>query len=120
MNPGSADLILFNGPVYSFDGGRLQKNQGIAIGDGRVLRIGSAHDVLGSAHSGTRQIDLQGRTVVPGFIDSHIHMSQIGLNLLGPDISTAKSIDDIQAVLAEAASKTPPASGWSRASSGKA
>ncbi len=107
MNPGSADLILFNGPVYSFDGGRLQKNQGIAIGDGRVLRIGSAHDVLGSAHSGTRQIDLQGRTVVPGFIDSHIHMSQIGLNLLGPDISTAKSIDDIQAVLAEAASKTP-------------
>lgn len=106
MNPGSADVILFNGPVYSFDGRLITKNDGIAIGDGRVLRTGSAAEVLALARSGTRLVDLHRQAVIPGFIDSHIHMSQIGLNMLGPDISTARSIGEIQASLADAASKT--------------
>lgn len=100
MIPDRADLILFNGPVYSFDG-RFVKNDGIAIDHGLVVRIGSAADVLALAGPRTRTIDLLGRTVVPGFIDSHNHMSHVGLSLLGADISAAKSIDDIKSAIAD-------------------
>jgi predicted amidohydrolase YtcJ len=52
----------------------------VAIKDGRFTRVGRAEDVLPLAGSNTRVIDLQGKRVLPGLIDNHLHIIRGGLN----------------------------------------
>jgi len=72
--PGPAPaLVLFNGQVVTMAaGGDLA--QAVAIGDGRIVRVGSDRDVLDLVGPETRRIDLQGRTVLPGIVDAHTHL----------------------------------------------
>src|SRR5512143_358323 len=110
----AADLILWGGKVITMDP-RRPAARAVAIKDGRFLRAGSDEEAKALAGSKTRRIDLRGRTVVPGFIDSHQHLSQYGTELLQIDCSPnrCKTIADIQkAVLQEARRK--PAGEWIR------
>jgi predicted amidohydrolase YtcJ len=74
----SADTILVNGKVIAL-GGRSSVAQGIAIRDGRILETGANEDVRKRADAHTKVIDLGGRTVIPGLMDSHIHALRAGL-----------------------------------------
>jgi predicted amidohydrolase YtcJ len=74
----SADTILVNGKVIALDG-RSSVAQGIAIRDGRILETGANEDVRKRADAHTKVIDLGGRTVIPGLMDSHIHALRAGL-----------------------------------------
>jgi predicted amidohydrolase YtcJ len=74
----SADTILVNGKVITLDG-RSSMAQGIAIHDGRILETGTNEDVRKRADAHTKVIDLGGRTVIPGLMDSHIHALRAGL-----------------------------------------
>ena len=62
-------LILYNGKVLTVDE-RFTIAEAVAVRDGRILSVGSSADVRRLAGPDTRSIDLAGRTVVPGFIDS--------------------------------------------------
>ena len=62
-------LILYNGKVLTVDAS-FSIAEAVAVRDGRILRIGSTADIRRLAGPRTRQVDLAGRTVVPGFIDS--------------------------------------------------
>jgi predicted amidohydrolase YtcJ len=73
-----ADTILVNGKVITLDG-RSSVAQGIAIHDGRILETGTNEDVRKRADAHTKVIDLGGRTVIPGLMDSHIHALRAGL-----------------------------------------
>ncbi len=73
-----ADAILVNGKVITLDA-RSSVAQGIAIRNGRILEVGSNADVRKRADQRTRVIDLGGRTVIPGLMDSHIHALRAGL-----------------------------------------
>jgi predicted amidohydrolase YtcJ len=76
--PGSmfqADLILQNGPVHTMVPG-AEPAQAVAIGGGRILAVGTSEALSGLRGPRTRVVDLQGRSVVPGFIDAHGHISQ--------------------------------------------
>ena len=73
------DLILHNGRFTTLDRANPTASA-VAIKDGRFTRVGHAADVLPLAGSGTRVIDLQGRTVLPGLIDNHLHIIRGGLN----------------------------------------
>lgn len=56
--------------------------EAVAIGvDGRILAVGSNSEVGNLISAGTRQIDLNGRTLIPGFFDCHLHMLWLGVNL---------------------------------------
>src|SRR5688572_26046330 len=66
------DTILFNGKIVTVDEA-FSYGEAIALGNGKVVAVGSNDDIRRMAQSETRQIDLRGRTVVPGLIDSHIH-----------------------------------------------
>ncbi len=73
-----ADVILVNGKVITLDG-RSTVAQGIAIRGGRILETGSSEDVRKRADAHTHVVDLGGRTVIPGLMDSHIHALRAGL-----------------------------------------
>ncbi|HEX9887266.1 MAG TPA: amidohydrolase family protein [Longimicrobiales bacterium] len=50
--------------------------EAIAITDGRIVRVGTTSDVLEAAGTKTRVVDLEGRTVLPGLVDPHVHYIQ--------------------------------------------
>jgi len=67
-----AELILFNGKIITVDD-RFSIVQALAIKDHRVVATGKTSTVTKLAGSGTRKINLHGRTVIPGLIDNHAH-----------------------------------------------
>ncbi len=68
----SADTILVNGKVLTVDN-QFSVREAVAVRDGRIAAVGKNADVRKLAGPNSRVIDLQGRTVIPGLIDSHMH-----------------------------------------------
>jgi len=73
----NADTILVNGKILTVDR-QFSTREAVAIRDRKITAVGSSADVRKQAGPKTRVIDLQGRTVIPGFIDSHIHAIRAG------------------------------------------
>ena len=71
------DTILVNGKLVVYDGAPAQA---LAVRDGRIAAIGDSSGIRALAGPSTRVIDLSGRTVIPGLIDSHIHAIRAGLS----------------------------------------
>lgn len=103
----SPDLILYNGKILTVDS-NFSIAQAVAVKDGRFVAGGSNREILAMAGPKTARRDLQGRTVIPGLIDSHNHMDATGVTFIKPNPVGSKSIADIQALIARAAAKTPP------------
>jgi len=78
-NTETPDLILHNGRFTTLDRANPVA-EAVAIKDGRFTRVGRAEEVLPLAGGATRVIDLQGRRVLPGLIDNHLHIIRGGLN----------------------------------------
>jgi len=74
-----ADTVLINGKVLVGDDA-LSIREAIAVRDGRILATGHSAAVRKLAGKGTRVVDLQGRTVIPGLIDSHMHAIRAALS----------------------------------------
>ena len=66
------EMILHNGKVLTVDE-NFSAAQAVAIRDGRFLEVGTDQEVLPLRGPQTAVIDLKGRSVVPGFIDTHLH-----------------------------------------------
>lgn len=103
-NQTEASLVLLNGKIVTVDPMNTIA-QAIAAKDERILRVGSDADVESFIGKDTKVIDLKGKTVLPGFVDSHEHCIARGLqtdyvNLSSPPIG---SIDDILKALASKA-----------------
>src|SRR5579863_1346177 len=75
--PQNADTILVNGKILTVDA-QFSTRQALAVRDGKITAVGSNADARKQAGPRTRVIDLQGRTVIPGFIDSHMHAIRAG------------------------------------------
>src|SRR6267378_402963 len=73
----ASDTILVNGKLVVYDGAPAQA---LAVRDGRIAAIGDSSGIRALAGPSTRVIDLSGRTVIPGLIDSHIHAIRAGLS----------------------------------------
>jgi predicted amidohydrolase YtcJ len=78
-SPAQADLIVRNGKVFT---GRTPRPfaSAAAIAGGTFLAVGDDAEIQRVAGPGTRVVDLQGRTVIPGLVDSHLHVIRGGLN----------------------------------------
>src|SRR2546428_4213273 len=68
----SADTVLLNGKILTVDS-QFSTRQALAIRDGRIVALGSSAEMKKLASAKSRVIDLQGRTVIPGMIDNHMH-----------------------------------------------
>jgi len=75
----SADTVLINGKILTVDS-QSSTREALAIRAGRILAVGSTADIRKLAGPSTRSIDLQGRTVIPGLIDSHLHAIRAALS----------------------------------------
>jgi len=73
------DTVLINGKIVTLDP-RSTVAMGLAVTDGRITATGSTDDVRKLAGPSTRVIDLRGRTVIPGLIDSHLHAIRAALS----------------------------------------
>jgi predicted amidohydrolase YtcJ len=106
-----ADLILHNGKVLTVDR-RFTIVEAVAVKGGRIVRTGKSSEVL-AAERGTNSkvIDLGGKTVVPGLIDSHVHTLGAGLSEFKDPMPRFKSISDIQDYL-RARAKVVPKGQW--------
>ncbi len=102
------ELILHNGKILTVDDA-FSSRQAVAIRDSRFLKVGTNQEVLNLRGPATQVIDLQGRTVVPGFIDTHGHghfVSPRGAGLVSGGSLTCESVDscleEVQAGVAKA------------------
>jgi predicted amidohydrolase YtcJ len=87
--PRRSDLVLLNGNVVTMDP-RRPRAEAIAVHDGKFVAVGSTTEIRGLAGLGTEVVELQGRTVLPGFIDAHIHGASSGrINMLSVDCAVA-------------------------------
>lgn len=73
-------VIYYNGDVYTFDGDD-NVYEAIAVEGEKIVGVGSNADVLAYQTEQTEIINLQGKTVLPGFIDAHLHIFPLGFNL---------------------------------------
>lgn len=95
------DVLFTNARVYTLDPS-LPFVEAIAVRDGRILAVGRTTE-LSAAFSGFRHVDLGGHAVVPGFVDSHIHLPSYGITLRRVDLGAAKSLRDAVDLVAAAA-----------------
>ncbi|WP_162095651.1 amidohydrolase [Pseudomonas chlororaphis] len=92
----ATDLVLFNGQVFTAD--RAQpKVQALAVADGKVLQVGSDAQIKALIETGTRVIDLGGKTLMPGLIDSHSHAIFGGLEMTSANMQDkVVSLDQLE------------------------
>ena len=92
--PPPADLVLKNAIVHTVDAKR-PRAEAVAVRANRIVAVGANADVLPLVGPKTRVLDLAGRTVVPGFDDSHAHMLGIGFARLDVDLVGTRSYAEV-------------------------
>ncbi|MEE2642182.1 MAG: amidohydrolase [Planctomycetota bacterium] len=101
------DWVLFNGNVVTVDG-KNPAASAIALSGERILAVGNDREVRALCSDSTRVIDLEGKTVVPGFIESHAHLTGIGRMLTQLDLTKATSWEEIVELVQAAVRKAKP------------
>jgi predicted amidohydrolase YtcJ len=92
----SADLVFKNGNVYTAND-KAPQAQAIAIKGDRIVFVGANADVQRFVGPNTRVVDLQGKTVLPGFTDSHQHLSGVGQREMTLNLEGTSSLEDFLA-----------------------
>jgi predicted amidohydrolase YtcJ len=102
-----ADLIIRDAHIVTVDP-KFSIAQAAAVKDGRFVAVGSDAEVMKTAGPKTRVIDLRGKTVLPGFNDTHVHLTA-GEDLpVQVDLTHIRSIKDIQEKIAARAKQSKP------------
>ena len=97
---GPPDTVFINGKIVTVDA-QFSIVEAVAITDGTFSAVGTSREIKELVGPATEVIDLQGKTVVPGFIDGHAHMDREGLKFILPSMHGVRSIEDILNVIAE-------------------
>ncbi|WP_049926332.1 amidohydrolase [Halopiger goleimassiliensis] len=101
----AADIVLTNAAVHALSDDAVY--EAIAIRDGEIVRVGKRYEVAFLEGVETETIDCEGRVVLPGFIDAHTHMEQLGQHLVHADLSSAESREACLELLADQAERDP-------------
>jgi predicted amidohydrolase YtcJ len=82
--------------------------EAVAVKDKKIIAIGGNGEIQSLAGSNTEVIDLDGRTVLPGFIDCHFHPDWYALSLLEVNLETCTTVDEVLGLLKERVAQTEP------------
>ena len=105
-----ADLILTNARVYTADAAH-PRAQAVAVRDGRIVFTGSAQEAEALRGPATRVVDVNGKTVIPGMIDAHGHLTGLGTALRNVDVTGTRSLAEVVDRVKQRAARTP-AGAW--------
>jgi predicted amidohydrolase YtcJ len=106
----AADLVLTNANIITMNP-KMPTAQGIAIKRGKILKVDTNQKIKQFIGLNTKVLNLYGKTVLPGLIDTHIHVTDFGRCLMWFDLTSIKSIGGLKQALKEEAQKTQ-ASKW--------
>jgi len=93
-----ADILFKNGNVYTANDQKPTAEAVVVKGD-RIIFVGSNADAQKYAGKGTKVVDLQGKTVLPGFTDAHQHLSGVGFREMTLNLEGSSSLQDLLAKL---------------------
>ena len=101
-----ADTVIRRANVITIDPSQPRATA-VAMRDGRIIGVGSDADVATLVGPNTKTLDLAGKTVLPGFIDAHIHVLSSGTRHVMAADCSLPTIGDIQDALRERVAVTP-------------
>ena len=109
-----ADLIFVGGRVHTVNATN-DIVPALAVGGGRILAAGDDAEIRGLAGPGARVVELRGRSLLPGFIDGHCHLTGLGMAAASIDCKAPgmQSIAALQAAVKQRAASQPPGT-WIR------
>jgi predicted amidohydrolase YtcJ len=90
----TADLILINGKIVTVDK-NFSIAEAVAVSSGRILAVGSTNKIKKLTGDNTKVIDLGGRTVIPGLIESHVHPESAAISELDSKIPDVHNIRQV-------------------------
>jgi len=100
-----ADFIILNADVVTVNP-RCPRAQAVAVKDGKIVAVGSNNEISRYVDSQAKVVDAEGRTVVPGFVDCHIHMTDFGHQQQVLNLRNIRSIKEMKDKIREYALKT--------------
>ena len=106
LSAAEADLILHRGKIATVDE-RFSLGEALAVKDGKLLAVGTSAEVLKLKGPRTEVVDLQGRLVIPGLMDSHVHPAGATMTEFDHPIPDMESIEDVLAYLRGRAQVVP-------------
>jgi predicted amidohydrolase YtcJ len=109
MSSVKSDLMFHEGRIAGHP-----QSDSIAVGGGRIMACGRYDDLKPLVGPGTRMVRLEGRTVAPGLIDSHLHFLEAASVAAGVMVSRARDINELLAELRQAAARCAPGN-WLKA-----
>jgi len=102
----SASLVLLNGKIWTVNEAQPRAEAVACLGS-RIVAVGSNGEIRKWIGAGTEVLDLNGKLVLPGFNDAHVHFFSGGENLAGVQLRDAKSEDEFRKRIAEFAARQP-------------
>ncbi|OLU28681.1 hypothetical protein BVH03_11930 [Pseudomonas sp. PA15(2017)] len=103
----TAELIITQANIHTMDA-HCPRAEAIAIRDGRILAVGSNRDIEALANSGTRRIDAQGRLLLPGLQDTHVHFQLSSADMYhSADLYEAQTLDELLSTIRDFAKANP-------------
>lgn len=105
--PEVADLVLLDGRIVTMDP-EVADAQALAVDDGRIVALGSSLEMGEYIGPDTEVLDLQGRLVIPGFIEGHGHFLGLGRSRMILDLTTVATWQEMVDLVAQAAATAEP------------
>jgi len=105
--PPSIDLIIHNGNIYTLNTD-TPTVEAVVVSDGKIMALGSSKEMLAYKTEDTEILDLEGRAMIPGFIDSHAHLLALGKAKRRLDFNNIRSYQEMVDMVEEAVKKAKP------------
>ena len=110
----TANLILHNARIYTVDPAQPWA-EAVACAEGRIVAVGRNSDVLNLAGPSTKVIDMQGRLLLPGLIDAHVHFLQVAIRRHQVSLYGVRDFSEVRRRIREAVAQVEPGrwvQGW--------
>jgi hypothetical protein len=111
--PPRADRIFINGHIVTMSES-LPEAEAFAVGDGKIAAVGTTKEIR-RAYPDTKMEDMLGKTVMPGIVESHVHLLDLGKSFVELNVAAAKTPDEVVQKVKERVSQVPAGewvTGW--------
>jgi predicted amidohydrolase YtcJ len=115
-----ADLVLLNCNVLTMNPSQPHA-EAVAIKEDKIVKVGTNEDINRLVGKDTRVVELNGETVLPGLIDTHVHIADFGRFVTWLDLKGVKSVEEVKKIIKKRVQTTTQGKwilgqGWNQAS----